>query len=138
MNIANKKTSIVMEKWVPKLDVVFKKVDQDKWLSFTKIKNEVYGSLEKLRVDKTINKNNQAFATITFNNKYQFIDKDLAKYLNIAKVKIIQADNDTIKVTTGDAKLIKCERCWNYYEQDEMCDGEICKRCEKVIDSETN
>ncbi|GHU33450.1 hypothetical protein FACS1894166_08930 [Bacilli bacterium] len=111
MNIANKKVSISLEKWVSKLPISFEKVDADKWQRFAKIKNEVYASLEKLRFDKIINKNNQAFAVITFNNKYSFTNKDLAKYLNIAKVKINTVENEEVVVSVGDAKLIKCERC---------------------------
>jgi isoleucyl-tRNA synthetase len=57
----------------------------------------------------------------------------LARYLNVAKVKIIDTDNDKIVAKVSDAKFIKCERCWNYYEPEKMYDEHICTRCHKVL-----
>jgi hypothetical protein len=33
----------------------------------------------------------------------------------------------------ADAKLARCERCWNHYESKDMYDQHICLRCHKVI-----
>jgi hypothetical protein len=67
--------------------------------------------LEKLKAEKKINKNTQALVAITFNNKHNFSDQDLAKYLNVAKVIINNSDNEEILVKAENANLVRCERC---------------------------
>jgi isoleucyl-tRNA synthetase len=88
-----------------------KNVDQQKWSYFFAIKDAVYAKLETLRNDKIINKNNQARVELEFDNKFDFNEAALAKYLNIAKVKFINQKSSKITVNATDAKLIKCERC---------------------------
>jgi hypothetical protein len=75
------------------------------------IKDVVYFELEKIRTSKIISKNNQALVEIKFNNKFNFTEQELAKYLNVAKVKIIKTDDERISVSTTNANLVKCERC---------------------------
>jgi isoleucyl-tRNA synthetase len=70
---------------------------------------------------------------LSFNNSYAFKEEQLAKYLNVAKVTFIKTDVKDISCEVSDAHLIRCERCWNYYDKSQMADEHICKRCHKII-----
>jgi predicted PP-loop superfamily ATPase len=48
-------------------------------------------------------------------------------------VQFIDQKSEKIVVQVSDAKLPKCERCWNHYESNKMYDQHICQRCHKVI-----
>jgi isoleucyl-tRNA synthetase len=52
----------------------------------------------------------------------------------VAKVHIINVNDDTMSIAVDNANLIRCERCWNYFDKDEMHDEQICHRCHTVID----
>jgi isoleucyl-tRNA synthetase len=109
------------------------KVNHAKWTNFYNLKNIVYSELEKIRTNKVINKNNQAVVNIQFKNEFKFTEAELAKYLNVAKVHITNTNDETMSVTVDNANLIRCERCWNYFDKDEMHDEQICHRCDTVI-----
>jgi hypothetical protein len=64
-----------------------------------------------LRNTKKINKNNQAIVELEFDNKYQFTEKLMAKYLNVAKVTFLDEKATKISAKCDDAKLVKCLRC---------------------------
>jgi hypothetical protein len=80
-------------------------------LYFKQIKDKAYAQLEVLRNKKEINKNNQAYVELAFNNKFNFNEITLAKYLNVAQVKFNDQKSDDIKIIVKDAKLPRCERC---------------------------
>lgn len=132
-NKKDKKESIHLENWITKLNIKVEKYDPNKWKAFDELKNLVFTKLEELRNTKIINKNNEAIVKISFNNQYQFNENELKRYLNVAKV-IIEDHKSNIEVKVDNAKFIKCERCWNYYEKDKMHDEYICKRCAIVLD----
>jgi predicted HTH transcriptional regulator len=71
----------------------------------------VYSELEVLRNKKEINKNNQAYIELSFNNTFNFKEEILAKYLNVAKVKFVDQKAQKITAKVADAKLARCERC---------------------------
>jgi hypothetical protein len=71
----------------------------------------VYAQLEILRNNKVINKNNQAMVTLSFKNDFGFSEEQLAKYLNVVKVKFLDINSTQITVNVADAKFVKCERC---------------------------
>jgi isoleucyl-tRNA synthetase len=132
MSLPNKKTSIVLEHYEPTKLNSFD-INKAKWDYFFQIKTLVYAELEKIRINKEINKNNQALVEITFNNQYQFNEKDLARYLNVAQVKIQLITSNEIKVRVSNANLVRCERCWNYFEPSQMAEEQLCKRCDNVL-----
>ncbi|MDR3257839.1 MAG: isoleucine--tRNA ligase [Mycoplasmataceae bacterium] len=133
INFPHKLASINLEKWLDKLDIRITKSDTSKWEYFFKIKSVVYTELEMLRNTKKINKNNQAIVELEFDNKYQFTEKLMAKYLNVAKVTFLDEKATKISAKCDDAKLVKCLRCWNYFEQSEMQDEHLCRRCDSII-----
>jgi hypothetical protein len=48
---------------------------------------------------------------IKFKNEFKFTEVELAKYLNVAKVHIINVNDDTMSIAVDNANLIRCERC---------------------------
>jgi isoleucyl-tRNA synthetase len=132
-NKQNKTKSVLLENWTHKLDVVTDNYNVKKWKAFDELKDLIFAKLEEIRNAKVINKNNEAIIKISFNNEFQFDAINLKYYLNVAKVVIVNSDSKEIIIEVDNAKLIKCERCWNYYEEKEMHDQHICKRCHEVL-----
>jgi isoleucyl-tRNA synthetase len=121
----------MLEKWIKPSKV--KEEEKKKWKTFFKIKDVVFAKLEELRKEGQIKKNNQANVIITFNNEADFSHKELAKYLNVAQVKIIDTKHDSITCEASATSHIRCERCWNYFPEEEINEEHICTRCAKVI-----
>ena len=98
---------------------------------FFKIKDDVYRALEDARSEKLIGKSLEAEVSITLDDK-DFIDyfKDTLKQLLIvSKLNLNEGEyNITVKPFNG----VKCERCWNLFDEDEMV-SDVCKRCHEVI-----
>jgi isoleucyl-tRNA synthetase len=115
------------------LDVEFQEPNMKKWDKFNAIKDAAFTEIEKLRKDKGINKNTEATVTIAFNNEFDFSTDTLAKYLNVAKVIIEQVTSTDIKVTCTNEHLVRCERCWNYYDASSLNEEHLCSRCCKVL-----
>jgi isoleucyl-tRNA synthetase len=122
-----------LEKWISELSVNFQQVNELKWNQFKKIKDIVFGELEKLRIEKIINKNTQAKVIINFNNQFDFTSEELKKYLNVAIVEINNNDSKEITCTCSNANYVRCERCWNYFKADEINGECLCERCSEVI-----
>jgi isoleucyl-tRNA synthetase len=110
-----------------------------KWDLFFEIKDDVYKALEEARNEKLIGKGLEAKVMINISSKYEEIVKELKPYLNqlliVSKLEITDLElpkyqSIMVKVTKYDGH--RCERCWNYFEQDEMI-GDICRRCDTVI-----
>jgi isoleucyl-tRNA synthetase len=134
INLTSKHESICLEPWINQIPNKPKnKVEQSKWEYFKQIKDIVYAELEIIRNKKEINKNNQAYVKLSFNNTFNFTADVLAHYLNVAKVEFINQSSEKILVEVTDAKLPKCERCWNHFDSQQMYDQHICRRCHNVI-----
>jgi len=133
MNLRNKKDSLFLEECssfsIPKVGVV----NKEKWEQFKNIKNDVYAKLEKLRNDKIINKNTQAKVEISLNNHFNWTEDELKGYLNVALVKLSQTDSNKISIQCSNANFVRCERCWNYFEEENVNDKHICPRCAKIV-----
>ncbi len=102
-----------------------------KFERFFKVKDDVYKKLEEARNEKLIGKSLEAKVYLSIEDE-QFIDyfKDYLKQLLIvSKVELNKGKYD-IKVESFDG--IKCERCWNLFDKDEMV-NDICYRCHEVI-----
>jgi isoleucyl-tRNA synthetase len=132
-NIADKKESVFLENWIDDFDLEFAKVNEKKWKQFSNLRSIAYAKLEKLRAEKIINKNNQALVEIEFNNEFNFTQEELAKYFNVAKVIIKNSSSDTVNVEVANANMVRCERCWNYFEAGEINQEQLCERCAKAI-----
>jgi isoleucyl-tRNA synthetase len=132
-NKSNKLESVHMEKWIDKLDININNIDTEKWKSFDELRSLIFAKLEEIRSQKIINKNNEAIIKITSNQSYVFNNDELKQYLNVAQVYIQKHNSNEIIIEANNAKLIKCERCWNYYDNDKMHDEHICKRCQSVL-----
>lgn len=99
---------------------------------FFKLKNDVYTALENARKTGLIKKSNAAVVTLKQNNT-SFELKTLKTYLNVAEVAINESQIDDVIVTSTNYK--RCERCWNHYNDSEMCNDELCNRCNDVINN---
>ncbi len=109
------------------------------WKIFFDIKDDVYKALEEARNEKLIGKGLEAKVYINASGKHlEIIEKikdDLKLLLIVSEVVITDESlkkYDTIGVRVERFEGEKCERCWNYFTDDNMV-KEICKRCFEVI-----
>ncbi len=131
-NFTNKKESVFLEEFITALPFEVKQENKDYWNTFFKIKDAVYLKLEELKKQQVIKKTNEALVEIKFNNKLNFDSQTLKQYLNVAVVKIINENSGSIIVNATKSNLVRCERCWNYFNADEI-QNELCHRCAKVV-----
>lgn len=100
---------------------------------FFKVKDDVYKALEEARSEKLIGKSLEAMVTINTNNKefIQYFKDTLKQLLIVSKLELNEGDYSiSVKPFEG----IKCERCWNLFEESEM-EGDICTRCHDVVNN---
>lgn len=99
---------------------------------FFKLKNDIYAALEVARKEELIKKSNMAVISLK-NEPKMFSLKQLRFFLNVASV-VVDANQDTeIKISVTNNN--RCERCWNYYDNNEMISDELCHRCSDVINN---
>ena len=143
-NCANKKESIFLEPFVNGFDKFLsikkfdiKPVKKEYWNMFKSIKDAVYLRLEQLRAQQIINKNTQAFVKVELNNSsYNFNAETLKEYLHVAKVYLVnneKMDSNQFDIEANKADLVRCERCWNYFDKDQIDEKGLCPRCRGVL-----
>ena len=135
----DKKESIHLENFP---EVKKYKNDEDfmeMWELFFNIKNDVYKALEEARNDKVIGKSLEAKVLLNLLDE----DKELLspilsnlKQLLIVSDVVITTDNytkyDYCEVGIVKFNGIRCERCWNYFNETDIED-DVCPRCHDVI-----
>lgn len=119
--------------------------DGDKVVSFfdkfLEVRKDVMRSLETLRNEKVIKSNLEAKITLVLKEDYQEVAslKDELKQLFIvSKVHLVDDVTDLQECETCYVKAekfngVKCPRCWNYFDEEEM-EGEVCHRCHEVLE----
>ncbi|MCF0227832.1 MAG: hypothetical protein HUJ52_03355, partial [Malacoplasma sp.] len=143
---ANKKESIFLEPFVNSFEkflsvkrFAVKPVNKEYWSMFRSIKDAVYLRLEQLRASQVISKNTKAIVKVELNNSfYNFTDEKLKEYLNVAKVYLVDdanLDSKTFDVEANNADLVRCDRCWNYFDKEQINKDGLCPRCQKVLKS---
>lgn len=125
----DKKNTLFFEQTYPTFD----KFSEGNFKDFSKIKDMVNKSLEKLRENKIISKSNEATIDLFLTKDFEIWKNELNnKNLFVAKLNIIIADE--LMVVSKKFNGIKCARCWNYFHENEM-NGDICKdNCKMVIE----
>ncbi len=109
------------------------------WNTFFSIKDDVYKALEEARVSKVIGKSLEAKVYLNLREE----DKETLKpILNNLKQLLIVSDvvlstnelkkYDYCGVSVAKFEGVRCERCWNYFDEIDM-NGNICHRCSEVI-----
>lgn len=127
----DKKESIVLEDWIYEINYQLSNDQIDNFEKFFKIKNDVYLILEKIRTEGIIKKNNEATVAMpkVILDSINFDLKQLKEWLNVAKV----VSTNKLEISAYKELTNKCLRCWNFFEDLEMHDTEICIRCCKNI-----
>ena len=109
------------------------------WDLFFNIKNDVYKALEEARNNKVIGKSLEAKVFLKLRDE----DKETLnpilpnlKQLLIVSDVIITVDKltkyDYCEVKINKFNGIRCERCWNYFNESDITD-DICPRCHSVV-----
>ncbi len=107
-------------------------------IKFFEVKDAVYKALEEARNLKLIGKGLEAKVYINLNGiKIDSFKDNLRLLLIVSEVeltddKLPMFDNVGVSVEVFKGK--KCERCWNYFKDEDMV-NDICDRCSNVINS---
>lgn len=106
--------------------------DDETWIEFNLIKSEVNKEIEKLRLNKIINRSQEAKINLWLPNKLKrFNKKELKDWLMVGEIKI----KIDLKLKISAEKFIegiKCARCWKLFDKKEIS-FDICKNCKKII-----
>lgn len=109
------------------------------WDLFFEIKDDVFKALEEARNEKLIGKGLDAIVYINAEGKYldiiNALKESLKQLLIVSKVVITDEKlpmYEVVGVKVDKFDGIKCERCWNLFEEKEM-HGDICERCKNVV-----
>ncbi len=107
---------------------------------FFEIKDDVYKALEEARSNKVIGKGLEARVYLNVDKKYQDVLTALGddfKRLFIVSDVILTTDDlpryQHVGVKVEAFEGVRCQRCWNYFKEDEMV-GEVCHRCHDVVE----
>ncbi len=102
---------------------------------FTLIRNTVNKEIESLKIDKTISSSLEVNVELTLLKDSMFNDNEiiLKQALMVANVSI--KNGQELKAIVSTPKdLIKCERCWKYFNKNEMHNEHICQNCNRVLE----
>lgn len=109
------------------------------WNVFFNIKNDVYKALEEAREEKIIGKGLEAKVYLNLleedKETLKEILPELKQLLIVSEVILSTSDlkqYEYCKVKIEKFDGIRCERCWNYFDKEEIID-DICPRCHNVI-----
>ncbi|WOO88994.1 isoleucine--tRNA ligase [Mollicutes bacterium LVI A0078] len=102
---------------------------------FRSIQTEINKALEEARNEKTIGKSLEAKVTLNVTDEdKQRLDNISEKELMLIVSKlVITGGNEGLSVDIEKYTEHRCERCWKYFEQEELSDDSICPTCADVI-----
>ncbi len=107
---------------------------------FFEIKDDVYKALEEARATKLIGKGLEARVYLNLGEKYQnvatMLGSEFKRLFIVSDVILTTEDlpryqHVGVKVEPFDG--VRCQRCWNYFMEDEMI-NDVCKRCHDVVE----
>ena len=101
---------------------------EDVWKEFFDLKNEIYKLIEEQIQNNLIKRSNEAKVFISTNSEF-IKSLNLKELLMVGKVEF--GNKTSVELFQNS---IKCQRCWNHFEQNEMID-DICFRCSNVINN---
>lgn len=108
------------------------------WELFFSIKNDVYKALEEARNDKVIGKSLEAKVFLNLLDEDKEILSPILpnlKQLLIVSDVVITTDNytryDYCEVGVSKFNGVRCERCWNYFNEIDITDN-VCPRCHEI------
>ncbi len=124
----NGKENSIFEEEYPKFD----KYESYSYEEFSRIRDIVNKSIEELREKDALKKSNEALINLSLPTELiHWKDIIVNKNFMVAKLNISEGELSA-KAEKFDG--VKCERCWNYFNQNEM-EGDICKdECAPVIE----
>lgn len=98
---------------------------EEKWKPFFEMKDKVYKLIEENIKNGIIKRTNEAFVCLEQPNDF-IKSLDLKMLLMVGKIEF----SNITEIKTFDS--IKCKRCWNHFEKENIID-ELCKRCNEII-----
>ena len=134
-----KEESIHLEHMPEVVEYPNKEAILEKWNAFFDVKDDVYKALEEARNEKLIGKGLEARVYLHVAGKYKEVIESLKDYLKQLLIvsDVVLTDEELPKYNVAHVKVEKfeghkCERCWNYFSEEEM-EGDICHRCASVV-----
>lgn len=112
----------------PRIDI-----DEETWNEFNLIRGEVNKEIEKLRLNKIINRSQEAKIKLSLPISFaKFNKEELKDWLMVGEIEIKIEQNLEVKAEKF-IEGIRCNRCWKLFKKEEII-FDICKSCKKIID----
>ncbi len=134
-----KEESVHLEKFPEQTTIKNKKDLLELWSVFFSIKDDVYKALEEARNEKIIGKSLEAKVYLHLREEDKETLKPILpnlKQLLIVSDVVMSAEDltkyDYCGVKVSKFTGIRCERCWNYFNEIDITD-DVCPRCYEVI-----
>ncbi len=102
---------------------------------FRSVHTEINKALEAARNEKIIGKSLEAKITLNVTDEDKarldaIAEKELM--LIVSKLEVVGGNNE-LSVNVEKYSEHRCERCWKYFEEQELSDDSVCPSCEQVI-----
>jgi len=126
----------------PKKSNLFSSDLLEKYELTKELRNNVLKALEISRGEGLIGSALEAKVTIKYDNNDSKVEQLLSEFskIELERLFIVSKVNveksDVFNVSVSKSEGIKCDRCWNYKDEDEidLIEGaHICKRCQKAM-----
>lgn len=110
-------------------------VNEINW--FREVQTEINKALEAARNEKIIGKSleSQVTLNVTDEDKARLDAIEEKELMLIVSKLIVNGGNDKFEVAVEKYSEHRCERCWKYFDQEELSDDSICPKCQCVIDT---
>ncbi len=101
---------------------------------FIQIRNLVNKEIEVLKADKLVSNSLEVLVDLHLTKDSSFTqDANILKQaLMVSKVSIQEANEFKVSIKTSN-ELVKCDRCWKYFEKDDMHNEHLCVNCKRVL-----
>ncbi|HYR28081.1 MAG TPA: class I tRNA ligase family protein, partial [Thermoanaerobaculia bacterium] len=126
-----KKASVHLDE-IPKMEPLLSADEAASWAQLLKLREAVMPVLEKARAAKQIGQSLEADVAIA--GRVPETGVDLAKFFIVSHADVTPSDAETADVSWAPARGKKCGRCWQYREEVAE-DGDLCTRCQEVVDT---
>lgn len=127
---ANKQESVFLERFNNVSQNKETKEWEERFKTFFELKDAIYRKIEEMKKSGQIKRSNEVIVTLP--EVDEFVKAlPLDKLLIVAKVKY-GSELDLQKMENS----VKCQRCWNHFESNELNEDMICHRCETVVKGE--
>lgn len=140
--------NVQLYRYPAKVNQINHKFISDYQDNFFAVRNEVLKAIEERRNTNDVHSSQEARIDMQYKNIHlkdymvdNFTEKDLAELFIVSEVHVNDLQKsgykgETATIYVGHHKGVKCDRCWNYFDESDIVEVEgnhLCPRCKKIV-----